>query len=531
MITITKELLRHTKDLRILYVEPSPSVQTTTQVILQEYFDNIDVAFDGEQALSLYKKLYTEETRFYDIVFTCIEMPNMDGITLCKALLEFDSHQKIIILSASNDPISLIEIINLGITKFIPTPIHLEQLNDAIRTIAQKIYAKKLKEDEYNETLNHNELLKRREDLNQIKLQTSLRTLSEFNDVLNESGIVSKTDSNGSILYVNDKFCTVSGYSRQELIGQKHNIVKSGDIIPSFFEKLWNTITNKKSYRGIFKNRSKDGSIYYIEQLIKPIINIDGEITEFIAIATDITKIMHSMESAKQSEQAKDDFFRNISHEMRTPLNSILVVTSILKERFENDTDVLEMLTVAERNGQNLSNLVESVLDLQRIGTNQLELKLGNFETSTLYASITTHYEAKATAKGIVFEHSLDSDVPAVLTGDEQRLRQIFTIVLDNAIKFTQKSGKVDFMLTYAPESSLLICQVQDSGIGMSAQEQEKIFKLTQGDGSLSRKYEGSGLGLTIAHALMQKMNGTFTVYSIANQGSTFMMEIPLKKS
>lgn len=529
-MTITKELLRHTKGLRILYVEPSQSVRETTQDILQKYFDHIDTAVDGEHALSLYKKLYSEEMRFYDIVFTCIEMPNMDGITLCKAILEFDSHQKIIILSITTDPASLIELINLKITKFIPKPIQPELLDNAITTIAQEIYSKKLKEDELNEILNHNLLLKRREDLNQVKLQASLKTLSEFNDVLNESGIVSKTTPDGNIIYVNDQFCTVSGYTRQELIGQRHNILKSGDIIPSFFEKLWNTITNQKSYRGIFKNRSKDGNIYYIEQLIKPIVNVDGEITEFIAVATDITQIMHSMQSAKQSEQAKDDFFRNISHEMRTPLNSILTMTSILKERLIEDSEAIEMLTVTERNSQNLANLVESILDLQRLQHNDLELQINEFETSTLYTSLITHYEVKATAKGIVFEHSLDSDVPSILIGDAKRLQQIFTIVLDNAIKFTPKSGKVDFMLTYAPKNSLLICQVQDSGIGMSAQDQGKIFKLTQIDSSLSRQHEGSGLGLTIAHALMQKMDGIFTVYSTLNKGSTFMMEIPIKQ-
>jgi hypothetical protein len=457
-------------------------------------------------------------------------MPNMDGITLCKALLEFDSHQKIIILSANNNPTTLIEIINLGISKFIPTPIQPEQLNDAIGNIAKKIYAKKLKEDEYSETLSHNELLKRREDLNLKKLESSLRTLSEFNDVLNESGIVSKTDPNGNIIYVNDKFCTITGYTRQELLGRKHSTIKSGDIISSFFEKLWNTITSKKSYRGIFKNISKDGHTYYLEQLIKPILNVDGDITEFIAIATDITKIMDSMESAKQSEQAKDDFFRNISHEMRTPLNSILALTSVLKERLEEDTEVVDILSVTERNGQKLAALIETVLDLQRIGDNQLELTIDDFETSTLYASITTHYAEKAKAKNIIFEHSLDPDVPKFLRGDARRIQQIIMAVMDNAIKFTSTERKVDLLLAYAPDGGLLICQIQDTGIGISPEDQKKIFTLAQTDGSLTRQHEGSGLGLAIAHAIMEKMDGTFTVYSIPNQGSTFMMEIPLRQ-
>lgn len=527
---ISKDLLRHTKSLRILYVENFAFIRDTTTPMLQEYFDHLDITKDCEQGLERYKQFYNEHNKYYDIVFTSLELPAMSGIALCKSFIEFHPHQKIIVISDTNDAATLIELINLGVENFIPKPIQSQQLHEVITAVARRIYAQKLKEDEYTETINHNELLKRREDLSLHKLQNSLKTLGEFSDALNKSGIVSKSDINGNIIYVNDKFCTISGYTRKELIGKKHSLVKSDDVIPSFFEKLWNTITNKKSYRAIFKNKAKDGSTYYIEQLIKPIVNIDGEITEYIAIATDITQIMHSMELAKQAEQEKDDFFRNISHEMRTPLNSILVITSVLKERFEEDIDVIEMLTVAERNGQKLSALLESILDLQRIGNNQLELIINEFDTALLYTSITTKYGAIAKGKSLLFDSLFDANLPAILVGDAQRIQQIIMIVLDNAIKFTPKSGKIDFMLTYAPEDSLLICQIQDSGIGMSIEAQEKIFKLSQVDGSLSRKHEGSGLGLTIAHALMQKMNGTFTVYSIPGQGSTFMMEIPLKE-
>jgi signal transduction histidine kinase len=102
--------------------------------------------------------------------------------------------------------------------------------------------------------------------------------------------------------------------------------------------------------------------------------------------------------------------------------------------------------------------------------------------------------------------------------------------IVDNAIKFSLKYGSVNFHISYSHDDSLLMIQISDSGIGISPQNQEKIFQLTQLDGSLSRKYEGSGIGLTIANSLVKKMGGTITIDSAPNQGSTFLIEIPLKK-
>ena len=102
--------------------------------------------------------------------------------------------------------------------------------------------------------------------------------------------------------------------------------------------------------------------------------------------------------------------------------------------------------------------------------------------------------------------------------------------VIDNAIKFSLKYGRVSLHLSYSHDDSMLITQVSDNGIGISSQDQDKIFKLSQLDGSLSRKHEGSGIGLTISNSLIKKMGGNFTVHSVVNEGSTFLMEFPLRR-
>jgi signal transduction histidine kinase len=239
---------------------------------------------------------------------------------------------------------------------------------------------------------------------------------------------------------------------------------------------------------------------------------------------------MYSIEIAKNAEEAKDDFFRNISHEMRTPLNSILGLTSLLKRRAKDDIKLYDILNVIEHNSQNLANLVESILDLQRLGRGEFELFIKEFETHALYASIITRYESKVTEKNLNFKHAIDPDVPAVLLGDSGRIQQILTALMDNAIKFTPKDGRIDFHLSYSDESSMLICQIQDTGVGIAVEDQEKIFKLAQVDSSLSRKHEGAGIGLTIANTIVQQMNGNVTLHSAPNQGSTFLIELPLKR-
>ena len=528
-ITLSKNLHDYAKNLSVLYVEDSLSMRNATKKMLSQYFDHIDTAVDGIEGFNLYRNFHIKNDSNYNIVISDLEMPNMGGEELSKKILSIDPSQVIIIISSSNDLSVLIGLLNLGIQKFLSKPIQQQQLHTIISDIVDQLHHQKLKSDDLNDISMQNKILQRREEIYLSKLEKSNKELKEFNDALNESGIVSKTDTDGVITYVNQKFCEISGYQEDELIGKKHSIVNSGEMSPSFFEKLWHTITNQKSYKGVFKNKSKDGSIYYVESLIKPIVGVEGETNEFISIAHDITRMMSSIKTAHDAEKAKDDFFRNISHEMRTPLNSILGLTSLLRRRAKDEPKFLDMLKIIENNGQNLAALVESVLDLQRLQYNQFELDNKEFQISSLYAFISTLYTSKAKEKGLHFDHVLDKNTPSILIGDLVRIQQIIMVIMDNAIKFTPEAGRVYFNISYSYDTSSLMLHIQDSGIGITLEDQEKIFTLTQLDSSVTRKHEGAGLGLTIAHAIITKMNGTITLHSIPDQGSTFLIEIPLK--
>ncbi len=527
--SIDKNLLYRTKNLRVLYVEDSAIMRHATAKILKDYFHTVDTAIDGDEGYAFFLDYHQKHDCFYDILITDLEMPNMDGRELTRRALEINPRQEIIIISSHKNSSDLIDLINLGITKFLTKPIQSELLQEIISDIANHLYLEKLKKEEHNDLTQHNELLKKREHEHLLQLQTSLKILEEFNDALNESGIVSKTDTQGIITYVNDSFCKVSGYERHELIGQQHNIINSGEMSSSFFSKLWNTISSGKSYKGIFKNRSKNGLFYYVESFIKPIVDTQNNITEYITIEHDITRMMESIDNAKKAEKAKDDFFRNISHEMRPPLTAILGLHSLLMRKSTDDSKLTNALGVVDESARHLHQMVESILDVQNIQNNCLLLNEKEFEVVSLLHGCIKVCHHKSSEKGVEFFPKLNPNLPLTLFGDSMRIQQIFKEILDNAFKFTPKGGRIDLDVTFDYEEGILLAQITDTGIGISKENQEKIYEITQIDSTLTRKYEGAGLGLTIANAIVKKMNGSLTIHSEFGYGTTFLIELSLK--
>lgn len=524
------DIQRYTRPLHVLYAEDSATMRHATERMLRHYFDHVDTAVDGQEAFEFYKTFYTNHDRYYDIVITDLEMPHLDGQALSTLILDLTPHQQIIVISSLNDSVRLINLMNLGVKKFLAKPVEPHALHDILYDVSKQIFIRYIQKVEQSEIEQHNLILKKREKNYLKKLQKSLKELEEFNDALNESGIVSKTDPEGNITYVNDKFCDVSGYTRVELIGQTHHIINSGEMSSAFFSKLWHTITAARSYKGIFKNRAKNGSIYYVESLIKPITDIEGEITEYISIAHDITLMMESIEAARKAEKSKDEFFMNIGHEMRTPLNAILGLTPLLKRRAKEDLKLLSMLEVIEQSGENLHHLIESVLDLQKIQLDSFELNETEFEPALMLEPFLEHCRHKAQAKEQIFKFLLDPALPKVLIGDAKRFLQAVNAVIENAIKFTPKGGKIGVRMTYDTDKYLLVCAVRDTGIGIAREDLSKMFKITQIDSSVSRKHEGAGLGLTLANEITRRMNGTVTVESAPGKGSLFVLSFGLKR-
>ncbi len=255
-----KELnLECLKQITILYAEDDLVIQKQTVGILNSIVKEVHVANCGQEAVELY------DNNKVDIIITDITMPNMTGIEFSKHVRKDNSDIPIIVISAHNDSNILIEAIEIGISRFILKPLNISDLIQVITQFAENICNKSEKDSVTN-------------------------LLEQYKNIVDADSIVSKTNKDGIITYVNDRFVDISGYSKEELIGQHHNIIRHPDTPEKLFKKMWTTISEKKKvWQGVVKNLSKQGKSYYVRSTIKPILDMNGDIIEYIAIRQDIT--------------------------------------------------------------------------------------------------------------------------------------------------------------------------------------------------------------------------------------------------
>ncbi len=244
--------------MNLLYVDDSDFALKMGKEIFSKYFKNVDVASSVKEAL---KKI---EKNNYNIVITDIVMPEVSGFELAKKIKLNYPDVSVVFLSSFFDTNTLLKAIEIGVDGFLIKPFDEKKFLSTITNI-----------------------LKYKCELNKHK-----NLLTQYKDIVDESLIVSKTDLNGIITYVNDAFEKVSGFSKEELLGKPHNIVRHPDMKDEFFKGLWKTILNGKTWRGLIKNKKKNGESYYVDTVIKPIFDLEGNIVEFIALRKDVTSYM-----------------------------------------------------------------------------------------------------------------------------------------------------------------------------------------------------------------------------------------------
>jgi len=251
-------------NLKILVVEDNDIDLEIIKFFLEKRFNNLFFAKSVDEALNVLEK------EKIDILITDLELPKKNGFELIKQAKNIFK----IIASSYYDTNYLLKAIELDVDGFLIKPIEEDLLNQTLDKVINIIKHKK-NEEKY------------------------LTLLNQYKEAVDEVLIVSKTNKKGIITYVNDEFCKISGYTKEELIGKPHNIVKHPDMKKEVFKEMWEKILNKKSFRGIIKNRKKNGESYYVDTLIKPILDENKEIIEFIALRKDITFLMNPKNLAK----------------------------------------------------------------------------------------------------------------------------------------------------------------------------------------------------------------------------------------
>jgi PAS domain S-box-containing protein len=358
--------------------------------------------------------------------------------------------------------------------------------------------------------------------------------------------VISKTknaiaimEPDGTIIAVNAAFVQLTGYPPAEAVGQRYDELLIG---PSTDAGAMRDYRRAREQGGELTQDlllyRKDGATFWIESDLIPVRNAAGQLTRWISIGNDITKrrqtedtLRAAKETAETNSRLKSEFLANLSHEIRTPMNAIMGMTELALAT-QLSGEQREYLRTVRSSSELLLGLLNDILDLSKIEAGKMMMEEIDFPLAEVVGDTVKTLEVKAHQKGIDLASHVPAGLPAIVRGDPTRLRQILLNLIGNAIKFTEH-GAVTVAVEEqwrSDEEIGLQFSVRDTGIGIPADQLDTVFEaFKQGDASTTRKYGGSGLGLTISSELVRMMKGRIWVQSTVGHGSTFHFTIRLK--
>ena len=345
--------------------------------------------------------------------------------------------------------------------------------------------------------------------------ERSLQRLEEIRYALDQSAIVATTDQTGTITYINDKFCEISKYSRDELMGQDHRIINSGYHPKEFIRDLWRTIAHGDVWRGEIRNRAKDGSVYWVDTTIVPFLNAAGKPRQYLAIRSDITQ--RKLAEQRLTDQAAlaqlGQLAAVVAHEVRNPLAGVKGSLQVLRSRAATDASDRAVIDVMVARLDALNNKVEDILRFARPRTPSLEpIALGP-----------VIIDAMASARAAMGE-----ECPAIVGPPEQVVvradREMLRAVLLNLLINACQSGSAEPVVVAVNESGE-DCQIDvaDRGVGFGDGDPERLFEAFH-----TTKKSGTGLGLAIVRRLMAQQGGTVALQARDGGGAIARIVLPL---
>jgi PAS domain S-box-containing protein len=348
-------------------------------------------------------------------------------------------------------------------------------------------------------------------------------------------------DREGRYLHANRRFLEVLGVSREETLGRTNEEIWTVQPIPNRHAAIEDqeALSSLEPIKVEHPIRHGDGSIHSYLTTKTPLLNHEGFPYALLGEARDIShlkemqrQIERARNEAEKANQAKSEFLANMSHEIRTPLHAMIGMAHLLQETVIS-SEQRDYVMHIHRAGQLLIATINNILDLSKIEAQQMTLEKRPLDLEEILGNAATMLHGMAEEKDLFMEVHLDPRIPRHLQGDGMRLLQILNNLLSNAIKFTPKGYILLSAQVLREEEARLHIRitVSDTGIGIPKELQKKLFQaFAQADGSITRKYGGTGLGLTICRGLAQLMGGTIKLTSSPGRGSSFTLDLPFER-
>ncbi len=398
----------------------------------------------------------------------------------------------------------------------LPGRMHLQEIN---RKLVRETAERKRTEEALKESLATSEI--------------ALRELADQKFALDQHAIVAVTDVQGTITYVNEKFCAISQHSKEELIGQNHRILNSGYHPKEFFQQMYQTIAGGQVWRGEMRNRAKDGSIYWVDATIVPFAGADGKPRQYVAIRADITErkraeeviqklnneLNRRVEELARSNADLEQFAYIASHDLQEPLRMVAAYTQLLAERYRGrlDENADKFIGYASEGALRMQSLIQDLLAFSRVGRNGCERVACDAVMGEILLSLRPAIEES----GAVVAHG---SLPAVWANRSQ-ITQVLQNLIGNAIKFR---GTEPPAISVQAENTgdRWLFSVYDNGIGIAPEYAENIFVVFQRLHTRA-EYPGNGIGLAICKKIVEHCGGRIWVESQVGQGSIFKFTMP----
>ena len=370
----------------------------------------------------------------------------------------------------------------------------------------------------------------------QAAAEAALTELRDYKSGLDHHALVAVFNLAGEITHVNEVYCRLSKYSRDELVGKTFRLLLPERQPSEVWKALSSHVARGQVWNGEISSRAKDGSPYFVQTTIVPLHDAQGErVHRVVVLGTDVTQrrldqeaLRLARDAAEAATQAKSAFLANMSHEIRTPMTAILGYADLLYSMEDGrNEERTEYLTTIRRNGEHLLLVINDILDLAKIEAGHLEMILEDTDLVQVVEEVVSLMRVRALDRNLELHVEYGARLPRHVRSDGTRLKQVLLNLLGNAIKFTE-AGSVTLRVGYAwgdPQSpAQLRFDVIDTGIGMTEQQMQGLFRpFQQADASTTRRFGGTGLGLHICQRLVGLLGGQLTVTSRLGAGSHFV--------